>query len=144
VVSHDRAFLDNVVTSLLAFEGEGKIREVVGGYADWLKIRAQENTPANRGSAEVKAKEPEPAAKPAPAPMPKVKAKLSFKDQREFDQLPALIDSLESEQIKLTTQSSEAAFFQNDAASIKAVLDRLVAIGAELETAYARWAELDG
>ncbi|MEW5838269.1 MAG: ATP-binding cassette domain-containing protein [Pseudomonadota bacterium] len=147
VVSHDRAFLDNVVTSLLAFEGEGKIREVVGGYADWMKIKAQENALSPRERAGVRAKEAEPAAKPepqSPAPAAKPKAKLSYKDQRELEQLPARIEALETEQAELTAQSSEPAFYSGNQAVIKTVLDRLIVIGEELETAYARWAELDG
>ena len=153
IVSHDRAFLDNVVTSLLAFEGDGNIREVVGGYADWQKIREQELPLPLGGAGERGAKSAvkrdkgassEPIAKPEPAPQTKAKAKLSFKDQRELDQLPARIEALETEQAELTAQSGDPAFYQRDQAAIKTVLDRLMVIAQELETAYARWAELDG
>ena len=141
VVSHDRAFLDNVVTSLLAFEGEGEIREVVGGYADWIRIRARDgrSAPKERGEARAEAAKPI-AAIPASA---QPTAKLSFKDQRELEQLPGRINALEAEQAELTARSSEPTFYQGDQAAIKTVLDRLNAIGEELEIAYARWAELD-
>ena len=69
--------------------------------------------------------------------------KLSYKEQRELEALPARIDALEVEQSELTAQSSDAAFYQGDKASVQAVMDRLVAIGTELDAAYARWAELD-
>ncbi len=148
VVSHDRAFLDNVVTSLLAFEGEGFIREVLGGYADWMKIKAQENPlPPGGGGAGERGKSAAPATKPepqSPAPAAKAKAKLSYKDQRELEQLPARIEALETEQAELTAHSSAPAFYSGDQTAIKTVLDRLQAIGEELEIAYARWAELDG
>jgi ATP-binding cassette subfamily F protein uup len=147
VVSHDRAFLDNVVTSLLAFEGEGKIREVVGGYADWLKIRDAEQKMQAGGVAgtAVKAETPSALAKPASiqAEVAKPRVKLSFKDQRELDQLPGRIDALEAEQAQLSTQSSAPTFYQGDQVAVKTVLDRLVTLGEELEAAYARWAELD-
>ena len=145
VVSHDRAFLDNVVTSLLAFEGGGKIREVVGGYAEWQRIKAQEalNDPADKSkvSAPV-AKMPEPV-NTQPTTSPKPRTKLSYKDQRELEQLPAQIDAMEAEQAELTAQTADAAFYQKDAASIQTVMDRLVTLGEALNTAYARWAELD-
>ncbi|MEW6691859.1 MAG: ribosomal protection-like ABC-F family protein [Pseudomonadota bacterium] len=149
VVSHDRAFLDNVVTSLLAFEGEGKVREVVGGYADWIKIREQEATRsalAQKESAGVKVDAPTVAKAGGEASVSsaaKPRSKLSFKDQRELDQIPARIDALEAEQAELTARSSDPVFYQGDQATIKALLDRLAAIGQELEAAYARWAELD-
>jgi ATP-binding cassette subfamily F protein uup len=146
VVSHDREFLDNVVTSLLAFEGEGKIREVVGGYADWIKIRAQEELANTRQDRTVQKTEP-PTTSPGPEePVPsaaKPRVKLSFKDQRELEQLPARIATLEAEQTELSAQSSAPAFYQGDQATIKTVLDRLQAIVGELEAAYARWTELD-
>lgn len=150
VVSHDRAFLDNVVTSLLAFEGEGKIREVVGGYADWLRIREQEAVRSGQkdtGETRTETLKPEAASSTgiqvSAPPAAKPRAKLSFKDQREMDLLPARIDALEAEQAELTARSSEPSFYQDEQDAIKAVLDRLSVIGQELEAAYARWAELD-
>ncbi len=147
VVSHDRAFLDNVITSLLAFEGDGRIREVVGGYADWQRIRAQE-TSVTRDASKAQVTAPPSVAAPSAqhAAPPKVqgKAKRSFKEQRELEQLPARIEALEQEQAALSAQSSDPAFYQCDQAAIKTVLDRLSAIALELDAAYARWAELDG
>jgi ATP-binding cassette subfamily F protein uup len=143
VVSHDRAFLDNVVTSLLAFEGEGKIREVVGGYADWLKIRDAEQKTQSGTAAKTEASNAAVKSTPVQAEVAKPRAKLSFKDQRELDQLPARIDALEAEQAELTAQSSAPTFYQGDQVAVKTVLDRLIVLGEELEAVYARWTELD-
>jgi len=145
VVSHDRAFLDNVVTSLLAFEGEGKIREVVGGYADWIKIREQEaalSVKKDKPGVKADAAAKEEVQTSAPT-APKSRTKLSFKEQRELEQLPAYIEALEAEQAELTVKTSDQAFYQGDPAAIKAVLERLSALEMELEAAYRRWAELE-
>jgi ATP-binding cassette subfamily F protein uup len=134
LVSHDRAFLDNVVTSTLVFEGEGKIGEYVGGYSDWLE-QAQRNAPP-------------PAAVPAPAkPEPSrallPKKKLSFKEQRELENLPGQIEALESRQAELNAQINSAEFYKQDAATVKQRLDEAAALETQLEAAYARWNELD-
>jgi ATP-binding cassette subfamily F protein uup len=133
LVSHDRAFLDNVVSSTLVLEGQGRIGEYVGGYSDWLR---QKPGPRTAGHA------PKPAvATPAPVA---AKRKRSFKEQHELDQLPRRIEQLESDIAGRTAAMNEPTFFQQDSAAIVKANEALVAVQAELDAAYARWAELDG
>jgi ATP-binding cassette subfamily F protein uup len=135
LVSHDRTFLDNVVTSVFAFEGEGRIREYVGGYEDWLRQRAPE--PA-----------PEPSARPAERPRaaPPIEpapARLSFKDQRELESLPGRIEVLEGEIRALEVQLSSADFYRGAASAIQAAAERLPRLQHELDQAYTRWHDLE-
>ncbi|MEW6352850.1 MAG: ATP-binding cassette domain-containing protein [Pseudomonadota bacterium] len=133
LVSHDRAFLDNVVTSVLVFEGEGKINEYVGGYEDWLRQRpAQPATPSS-------------PAKPAPEPRtPSIpKRKLNYKDQRELENLPAHIEKLEAQQAKLTTALAQPDFYQRDQQGFLTATQELETLSAALHKAYARWDELE-
>jgi len=134
LVSHDRAFLDNVVTSTLVFEGQGQINEYVGGYSDWL--RQQRST----------------AAAPAAAPAPKRAAatglsgaarRLSYNEQRELAQLPGKIQHLEAEQAQLNTLISDPMMFQRNKDQGSEALQRLQVLAEELERAYARWDALD-
>jgi ATP-binding cassette subfamily F protein uup len=136
LVSHDRAFLNNVVTSTLAFEGDGVVNEYIGGYDDWLRQRAQP-TPAKTAQAA-----PNTAA-PAKAPAPEKPRKLSYKDQRELDALPQKIEALEAERDAINADMSSPEFYQQDAKAVSAVQERLAAVDAELETAYARWDALE-
>jgi ATP-binding cassette subfamily F protein uup len=139
LVSHDRDFLDNVVTSTIVMEGEGRIGEYVGGYSDWLRQRPQDATksdPRLRGG-----DEQTPAAKPA-APSP-AKAKLSYKDARELEQLPQRIEALEAQLARMAAAMNEPAFYQRGAAAVGADNATLARLQAELDAAYARWAELD-
>ena len=143
LVSHDRDFLDNVVTSTLVMQDgeEGRVGEYVGGYSDWLRQRPQ--AAAATGA-------PKPAASPAaraetPAAAPVApKRKLSYKDARELEQLPALIETLESQLAELSERMNDAGFYQQGAAAINAHNEALAKTQAELDHAYARWAELDG
>ncbi|CAG0909687.1 unnamed protein product, partial [Cyprideis torosa] len=106
LVSHDRAFMNNVVTSTLAFEGDGVVKDYVGGYDDWLRQRSS-------AKKEKPTEKPAVSAKAAPTtPAPKQK-KLSYKDQRELDELPALIESLENEQTALETQLADPALYED-------------------------------
>ena len=134
LVSHDRAFLNNVVTSTLVFEGDGVVNEYVGGYDDWLRQRF---TPASTKS---NAKPAE--AKPVPAAKEKAK-KLSFKDQRELEAIPLKIQSLESEREQINTRMGDPGFFQQDKGLINTAQTRLAAIDKELLAAYARWEALE-
>ena len=136
LVSHDRQFLDNVVTSTLVFEGEGRIGEYVGGYSDWLRQRAvaAPARPAGKAPASPPAKRETPANRPA---------KLSYKEQRELESLPARIEELEAEQSALTGRVASADFYQQDKDRIQATLARLDAVGAELEQCYASWEALE-
>jgi ATP-binding cassette subfamily F protein uup len=137
LVSHDRAFVDDVVTSTLAFEGDGRVHEYVGGYTDWLR---QRRTPA---AAQAAGRAPAPVA-PRPGPSARAAAaKLGFKEQRELEQLPARIEALEREQSELGEQVSRPEFYRRSAAERAPVEARLAALPAELEEAYARWASLE-
>ena len=148
MVSHDRAFLDNVVTSTLVFEGEGKVREYVGGYQDWLRqggsprllgVTESKSGKADLNSAVVAAA-PEPAAaQPAPA----AKKKLSYKLQRELESLPGEIDAKEQEIAAVEAEMADAGFYQRPAAQTAEVIAKLEKLQAELEQLVERWAELD-
>jgi ATP-binding cassette subfamily F protein uup len=137
LVSHDRAFLDNAVTSTLVFEGGGRVGEYVGGYSDWLRQRPAPAAPKTEAPAKV--------AKPAPATeTPRARSKkLSYKDMRELDALPGKIEQLEAEQARLQAAASQSGFYQQPADAISATLARLQAVTAELETCYARWEALE-
>ena len=135
LVSHDRTFLDNVVTSTLVFEGEGRVEEYVGGYSDWLRHRAK-LAAAAKPVAVAKSSKPV-AAGATPKPL-----KLGFKAARELERAPAQIEALETEQAELVARISQPAFYQSDAAEQARVHERVSELIRELETAYARWAGL--
>ena len=136
LVSHDRAFLDNVVTSTLVFEGDGRVNEYVGGYSDWLR---------QRRAIAVAAKTPSPrsAQPPAPGSAAVKTRKLSYKDQRELDAMPAAIQRLEVEQAGLVTAIGDPELFRRDPAAANAAVQRLQSVQQELEAAFARWEELE-
>jgi len=133
LVSHDREFLDNVVTSTLVFEGDGRVGDYVGGYADWLRQR-----PAPVGSSLAKEK---PFSKVSPKPAKP--HKLSHKEQRELDGLPARIEALETEQVALTAKLADPAFYKREPGAFSAVKTRLDALEVDLAVALARWEELE-
>jgi ATP-binding cassette subfamily F protein uup len=141
LVSHDRAFLDNVVTSTLVFEGGGRIREYVGGYSDAIRQRharaeaGAKAPPAKAGSAKTTRAGEGGAASKA--------RKLSYGERRELDALPAVIERLESEQAALQSTLSDPSFFQKDPNGARAALERSRAIVEELEAAYGRWEALE-
>ena len=139
LVSHDRRFLDNVVTSTIAFEGEGRWREYVGGYDDWLRQRAPGATV--QGST-VQGSEVH-GSKVLDVATTAVKRKLSYKEQRELEALPARIAALEEEQKVLEARTAAPEFYKEGADTIRAVLERTEAVGIELHIAYERWLELD-
>ena len=142
LVSHDRAFLDNVVTSTLVFEGDGRVVEYVGGYTDWVRQRGPASGSAQGKKAAAAAAIA--AAKPAAPEKPAAKkVKLSYKDQRELEMLPEKIQRLEAEQATLTATIGDAAFYQKPHAEVSAALARMEALTAELEAAFARWEALD-
>jgi ATP-binding cassette subfamily F protein uup len=136
LVSHDRDFLDNVVTSTLVMQdgAPGHVGEYVGGYTDWLRQRSPQAT--------AQAKKTSLSSQPAPAP-PEPKRKRSYKHVRELEQLPAKIELLENEVAQLTARMNEPAFYQRDSAAITAHNERLARAQAELDAAYARWSELE-
>ncbi len=132
LVSHDRAFLDNVVTSTLVLEGDGRVGDYVGGYEDWLRQRPQAQPAAKR---EIPRSQPRPAKE-----RPK---KLSFKEKQELETLPRRIEELETEQAEIHARMSDPAFYRNSGAEVAAVQERLEKIEAELAVGYARWEELE-
>jgi ATP-binding cassette subfamily F protein uup len=142
LVSHDRAFLDNVVTSTFVFEGDGRVQEYVGGYEDWVRQRLAEKSAATRKS---RASETAnvPPEKPKTTKIVVKPRKLSFKEQRELDALPAAIDALETEQRALAARIAAPEFYKEGAEAIKQALARTEALPLELAKVYARWAELD-
>ncbi len=143
LVSHDRDFLDRVVTSTLVMQGDGHIGEYVGGYSDWLRQRPQATEPKQPAAKAPEAtKDASKPAAAAPVAMP-VKRKLSYKDQRELESLPQKIETLEMRIAALTAAMQDPAFFQRDHAAVAAHNAELAAAQAELEHAYARWEALE-
>ena len=134
LVSHDRTFLNNVVTSTLVLEGEGRIGEYVGGYDDWVRQR-RPDSPAN-------------TAKPPVIPekqRPKRESRqtISYKEQRELQDLPGVIELLEAEQNELYRCMSDPTFYQKSGPEIAAAKARLKEIEQELDETYQRWDALD-
>jgi ATP-binding cassette subfamily F protein uup len=137
LVSHDRTFLDNVVTQTLAAEGDGLWREYAGGYSDWAAYRASQLAAA----APAKAEKPKTELRPSSA---KPKAdKLSWKEQRELEALPEKIAALESEQVNLTGLLEDPALYQRDPAAAQQASERLAAIDDELMELLERWESLE-
>mgnify|MGYP001236545170 CR=1 FL=1 len=145
LVSHDRRFLDRVVTSTLAFEGDGRIGEYVGGYEDWVRQRAAAPKPSREeraGSAANQSVSDDTPEQPSHGPRG-ASRKLSYNEQRELSALPTRIEALEAEQVTLSTAAHDPAFYKEPAETIARTLERLQAIDDELLAAYARWDELD-
>ncbi|UPG95134.1 ATP-binding cassette domain-containing protein [Luteibacter aegosomatissinici] len=143
LVSHDRDFIDNVVTSTLVLEGDGEIGEYVGGYSDWLRQKPIVAAAKAAAAATAKPTPAAPAAAPAPTPAA-AKKKLSFKEQRELDLLPAKLEELETAIAKRTEAMNDPKYYQQDAAAITRGNEELAKLQAELDTAFARWEELEG
>jgi ATP-binding cassette subfamily F protein uup len=145
LVSHDRAFLDNVVTGTLVFEGEGLIREYVGGYTDSIRQREErrERERAARPPVQPRSTLAAEAADPPPARGGARSRKRSYKEQRELDALPATIQELETEQKTLEAALSDPAFFRRSPTEARASMERLTQLAEELRTAYARWETLE-
>jgi ATP-binding cassette subfamily F protein uup len=137
LVSHDRAFLNNLVTSTLILDGNGSVKEYVGGYDDW-----QKQVDAALAS--------KPAPKPASTTQTESKAdskpaarKLSYKEKRELEELPKQIETLEAEQHDLNVKMEAPSFYQQEGAIITQAVERLKEIHEELSRAYHRWSELE-
>jgi ATP-binding cassette subfamily F protein uup len=141
LVSHDRAFLDNVVTSTLVFEAAGQINEYVGGYSDWLRQKPAPEALAGADRKRSVAMSSSGTATPSSA-SPKTR-RLSYNEQRELAQLPEKIQHLEAEQDQLTTLISDPKLFQHNQDQASQALRRLQALTEELDGAYARWETLD-
>jgi ATP-binding cassette subfamily F protein uup len=135
LVSHDRAFLNNVVTSTIVFEGNGQVVEYAGGYDDWLSQRPQpaaEQLPEKNGHKKVR---PKPKARPS--------RKLGYMQKREMQDLPQKIEALESEQKELFAIVSDPLFYKKEKDEIAGVKSDLNRVEREIETAYRRWEELE-
>ncbi len=138
VVSHDRDFLDNVVTSTLVFEGDGRIGEYVGGYSDW--VREKEKRAAVEKAREAQAVRPVVASD---TPRAAKARKLTNKEQKELAELPARIEALEKEQTELTAKLADPVFYKTAGAKFAEIKARLETIEAEHAKAFARWEELE-
>jgi ABC transport system ATP-binding/permease protein len=135
LVSHDRAFIDRVVTSLLVLEGDGRVQDFVGGYSDWARWRDARDAARAASRASNQAR--------AAAPAAPVKRRLSYKDQRELDGLPAQLESMDVERATLQAQVADPQFYSRDHAAVAATLKSLSELEARIETAFARWSELE-
>lgn len=134
LVTHDRSFLDNVVTSVLVFEGNGQVREYVGGYQDWLKQR----TPPPKQTP------PKKTVTPAkPKTIQSKTRKLSYKEQRELAELPGRIDVLETQLTELQTLINNPDFYRGGKEQINQTLMQIKNLETELQTGYTRWEELE-
>ena len=134
LVSHDRTFLNNVVTSTLVFEGSGRVREYVGGYDDWLR---QRQVPApNKPVQTVPKRDKAPAASERPR-------RMNNKERFELEAMPERIEALEAEQEQLYAQMSDPDFYRREGDDVAQVKARLDAIAQELEAAYKRWEMLE-
>ena len=159
LVSHDREFIDNVVTSTLVLEGEGRVGEYVGGFSDWLRQRPGEASrvfarPSREGGnpvsasdaySQVEKKSEELESRPHrnDEQDQKPKRKLSYKDARELEQLPARIEALENDIAARTAAMNDPAFFKQDSAAILTANGELAKLQTELDHAYARWQALE-
>ncbi|MFC1589824.1 ATP-binding cassette domain-containing protein, partial [Pseudomonadota bacterium] len=136
LVSHDREFVNNVVSNTLVFGKDGKVSEFVGGYDDWLRQR----------SSEAESEKAKPVSNKTPKKETKDKSqkkKLSYNDQRDLDALPVKIETLEAEVERLHAEMADPAFFQKDKDVIVKAQDLLKATEQQLEASYQRWEELD-
>ena len=140
LVSHDRTFLDNVVTSTLVFEGDGTFNEYAGGYEDWERYQRQ----IPDVSVETK-KRVNGAAMPTPVDSKRSDKprKLTYKEQRELTALPEQIEALEAEQAEINRRMGEPDFYRQGSEKITATMERLEAVKTELDTCYTRWQELE-
>ena len=136
MVSHDREFLNNVVTSTIVFEGDGYLQEYVGGYDDWLRQRKEPPAPSKSATSKAQGQK-----KIRP---PREKQKLSFKETRELEALPQTIETLEEEKQQLMATLNSPEFYAgHDLVKINEANNRLEALEKELDEAYRRWDELE-
>lgn len=134
LVSHDRAFLDNVITGCLVFEGGRRVQEYIGGYSDWLRQR-----PAPIPASTVKPKSA-PVQKPLKTD---ATGKLSYNERRELERLPARIEALEQQQQELHIRTADPAFYKQESAEVTRQLAELRVLEIDLASAYQRWEELE-
>jgi len=137
LVSHDRTFLDNVVTSTFVLEGDGQVGLYPGGYADWLQQRSASTQAANKALADSAAAQARPSASKRKA------ERLGYKEQRERQELPARIETLEKEIAALNAALCDTDLYQKSPATFDAAMKRLPKAEAELETVFVRWTEIE-
>ncbi|SFI28799.1 ATP-binding cassette, subfamily F, uup [Collimonas sp. OK307] len=130
LVSHDRTFLDNVVTQVIAAEGDGMWREYVGGYTDWERVRPTQSAVIAKAKAEAKAEPAQPAAK---------QKKLSYKEQRELEELPLLVAKLETEQKAISSQLADPDLYKQKPDEVKRLNDRFAEIDGLLLESLEKW-----
>jgi ATP-binding cassette subfamily F protein uup len=135
LVSHDRAFLNNLVTSILVFEGNGQVTEYIGGYDDWLKQKKKTETkilpkPKPNGPKKTKPKRERPK-------------KLTFREKQELEDMPSLIESLEQTHEKIFNDLSDPAFYKSESTEIASAKEQLESLEIQLEKAYQRWEALE-
>ena len=140
LISHDRAFMDNVVTSTWVFDGKGNIDEYIGGYQDYLEQRPDQKVVDQKSDVKKAQAKAEAAAAAASAPK---KVKLSYKDQRELEQLPAEMEKLEKEQAELSAKLADGSWFVSDADAATKASQRLAEIEELLLEKLERWDELE-
>ena len=134
LVSHDRSFINNIVTSTVVFEGGSVVKEYVGDYDDWLRQRPQETKPIKASTIKQEAQ---------PTRPPRARTKLGFNQQKELDALPQTIESLEGEQQRLFQTMSDPDLYKKARSDIATTNDRLEELQTLLDEAYARWEELE-
>jgi ATP-binding cassette subfamily F protein uup len=142
LVSHDREFLDNVVTQVIAFEGDGILREYVGGYEDWVRVKRESSLKSP----------PSPNPRTAKPPLevsldrshePPIRARLGYKETRELDELPEKIDVLEREQADITRELNSADIYRDNPEQARILQERYVVLEGELMDYLTRWEELE-
>lgn len=141
LVSHDRAFLNNIVSSVIAFEGRGEVLEYVGGYDDWIR-QGGKWTQSDEIPKPEKTSEAKPAQADVPARNNKVR-KLSYKFQKEFDELPGKIEALEMQLEQLQSIASADDFYSQSAGVVEKKLQELAQVQQQLDDCFERWAELE-
>ena len=141
LVSHDRDFMDKVITSLIVVEGDGVVTEHVGGYSDWEAHGGRLLDIQDKNQAKVQAVGNTENSKPS-ADTSKAR-KLSYKEQQELKELPELIDSLEKRQLELEKTMAESGFYQGEPAEVEATIKDVAAVQEKLEAAIERWSELE-
>ena len=138
LVSHDREFLENTVTQVIAFEGNGLLDEFGGGYDDWLRFSQQRDAEKSNQKTSTKKAEKKPIEKPKPAPQ-----KLTANEKKELESLPSAIEHLESEQAAINVQLTDANLYRDQPTLVITLQAKLAAITAEIEGKLARWEALD-
>jgi ATP-binding cassette subfamily F protein uup len=137
LVSHDRALLDNLVTSSLILNGEGRVTESVGGYSDWRQSQEKDEPVRQVARSVEKTSTPKTTESDGPR-------KLTYREQRELEQIPGQIEALEAEQARFNQQMSDPTFYQGDHHKVNQAVARLKTLEAEIAQTYQRWAELEG